>query len=104
VPDHQQPPVDRQPPNRLKRLRRFKALRQRLIQLQAPALRLAPALRREFCCLSRAYPWAEQNDVEGRAHPRERNARRARLQSPTLGQAALGVRAGAVRLGLSVTK
>jgi hypothetical protein len=88
--------------HRVERLRRVESTRQRLMQGQALALGLAPPLRRQLGRLPGAHSWAVEHQVEGGTHACQRGPRRARLLAPTLGQAALGVRAGAVRLGLSV--
>jgi len=104
VPHQQQAPVGRHGGDRLQRLRRFEAARKRLMDRQPLLLLLGPALRRQLSRLTRSHPRAEQHDVERSMQTPDRHAGGKRLLAPPLGQAARGVRACAMRLGLRVTK
>jgi hypothetical protein len=88
----------------IERLRGVKAAPELRVHRQQRPLLHTPALSRKLRSLARAYAWAEQHGVKVPAQPLDRHARGARLLTPALGQAALSVRAGAMRLGLRVTK
>jgi hypothetical protein len=102
--DHQQASVARDRAQRIERLGGIEASSQRRVDRQQPPLLLTPSLRRQLSGLARAYTRAEQDRVEVSTQPLDREARGMRLLAPPLCQAALGVRASAMRLSLRVTK
>ncbi len=104
MPDQQHAPVRRHRADRIERLRSVESTRERRVDRQPSLLLLAPPLRRQLRRLARAHPRAEQHDVECPLQTPDGDARGARLLAPPLGQAARGVRACAMRLGLRVTK
>jgi len=104
VADQQQAPIGRHRAQRIERLHGVEASPERRVNRQQRPLLLAPALRRKLSGLARTHARAEQHGVELAAQPLDRGARGTRLLAPALGQAALRIRAGAMRLGLRVTK
>jgi len=104
VSDQQQTPVHRHRGHRIEGLHGVEATRERRVGRQPGQLLPAPSRRRQLRGLARAHPGAEQHRVERRLHTRQGDPGRARLLLAPLGQAALGVRACAMRLGLRVTK
>jgi hypothetical protein len=102
--DQQQAAVPRHGRDRVERLPGLEAASERRVHRQPSLLLLAPCLRRQLGSLSRAHTRAEQHDVERPLQTPDGDAGCARLFAPPLGQAALGVRARAMRLGLRVTK
>ena len=102
--DHQQAPVGRDRAQRIQRLGGIEAAPERRVDGQQRSLLLAPSRRRQLSCLPRTHTRAEQHRVEVSTQPLDREAGGMRLLTPPLGQAALGVRACAMRLGLRVTK
>jgi hypothetical protein len=102
--DHQQAPVRRNRAERIARLGCVKAARERRVDRQQGPLLLAPPLRRQLRGLARAHARAEQHHVEVSTQSLDCEAGGMRLLTPPLGQAALCIRARAMRLGLRVTK
>jgi len=104
VADHQQAPVSRHRAQRVERLGAVEAAPERLVDRQQRALLLAPSLGRQLSGLTRTHTRAEQHRIERSTQPLDGDARRARLLATPLCQAALRIRASAMRLGLRVTK
>jgi hypothetical protein len=104
VADEQQTPVGGHATERVERLDSVEASAERRMHGEQCPLRLAPRLGRELSGLARAHARAEQHRVEVAAQALDRDAGGERLLAAPLGQAALGVRARAVRLSLRVTK
>jgi hypothetical protein len=87
----------------LQRLLGTEPARQRRVLAQALSLLRAPRLGRQLRGLACPDLGAEEDRVEFHADPRERDSGSPCLAFATLGQPALGVVAGAMRLGLGVT-
>jgi hypothetical protein len=103
VADEQQPPVRRQARQLGERLTRVEVAGERRMHGQQLALLLAPVLGGELCRPARARLRAEQDRVEARLQPLQRDPGGVRLGHAALGQTALGVRACAMGLGVPVT-
>ena len=88
---------------RLAGARGVEAARQRRVRGEDRPLGLRPALGGQLGGLARANLGAEQHGVETGLKPGQREAGGPRLAPPPGRQAALGVRAGSVRLGLGMT-
>jgi hypothetical protein len=104
VADDQQAPVGGHRAHRIERLDGVEATPERRVDRKHRPLLLTPCLRRQLSGLARTHARAEQHHVEGSVQPPDGDARGVRLLAPPLGQAALGIRACAMRLGLRVTK
>jgi len=102
--DDQQAPVSRHGAQRIERLDGVEAAPERRVDRNHRPLLLAPCLRRQLSGLARTHARAEQHRVEIPAQALDGDARGTRLLAPPLGQAALGIRACAMRLCLRVTK
>ncbi len=94
--DEQQAPVGRQAGQLGERLARIEAAGERRMHGQQLALLRAPVLGGQLCRPARARLGAEQDRVEARLQPLERDPGGVRLAGAALGQTALGVRACAV--------
>ena len=89
---------------RLERLRRVEAARQRRMLAQQRALLLAPARGGELRGSRGAHLRAEQHLIEDHPEALDREPRGARLLLTPRGQPPLGVGPRSMRLGLGVTE
>jgi len=103
VADEQQPAIGRQASQLGEGSAGVKATGQRRVRRQPPALLHAPLLGSQLNRLPCAHLGAEQDGVEVKPEPFERDPGRARLAFAAHSQAALGIRASAMRLRLGVT-
>jgi hypothetical protein len=103
VADEQQTPIGLQTGQLGEGLVRVKAAGQRRVDRQSPTLLLTPVLSGQLRGLTRACPGAEQDGVKARLQPCQRDPGRMRLAFTTRREAAGGVGAGTVGLGVSVT-
>ncbi len=100
----QQASVGAETGQRLERLGRIEAARQRRVRRQAGALLLGPSLGGKLGCLSGANLGTEQGRLEARLQAGERHSRDPRLCLSPRRQPARRVLTGAVRLGIRMTK
>jgi len=104
VSDEQHPPIGAHPGEQVERLGSVEVSAERRMHRQQLLLLGRPALAGQLSGLARAYLGAEHDHLELGAHAADRAARGPRLGGAALGQPALGILAGAMRLGLCVTK
>jgi len=102
VADQQHPAIGRRPGHLRERLRRVKGAGKRPMHGQQLALLRRPTLNCQFRRALRTHLRAAQNRMEIDPQALESDARRTRLALAPLGQAALGVLARAMRLGVCV--
>jgi hypothetical protein len=103
VADQQQMPVGGQAGQLGESLASVKASGQRRVHRQPLALLFAPLRGGQLRGLSCACLGAEQDGLEARLQPCQRDPGHARLAFTAIGQTALSVRTRAVRLCVSVT-
>jgi len=104
VADQQQPALGRDGLQRRQRVLHVEVARQRLVHAEQGTPVLRPAGSRQLGRLASPDLGAEQHEVEAHVQARQGRPRRSRLLLPSLGQAALEILAGAVRLGLRMSQ